>query len=371
MAADQPTFGAPRRRMISGPPPARTGSLDGMVRRIAQPPAPPPAATVTAMPPLARPLTSGATWYAPAALAAATVGIAAGGIGLSASHLHSINLSTVTPQVRVSTHANIKRPTATARVSAANSAAAQAAATTAAQQAMQSVINQQAAAVGVPTGIMAIDLKTGAVASSNADAVFTSASLYKLFVADAIYHGIDAGTIHYADTAGNTGMSVQDCLSAMITVSSNPCGEALAGMVGWDAQNANLHAAGFTHTLLRQSNSEQTSASDVALLLQKLYNGSLVSPTSSNAFINLLKAQQINDRLPVGLPAGVSVAHKTGDLNGLAHDAGIVYAPSGDYIVAALTGPWDSTGTAYSWFNGFSDSLYSSLTAARAPKVVR
>jgi beta-lactamase class A len=55
-----------------------------------------------------------------------------------------------------------------------------------------------------------------------------------------------------------------------------------------------------------------------------------------------LLGQRINDRLPVGLPPGVPIAHKTGNLPGLAHDAGIVYAPEGPYIVVVLTEDlWD------------------------------
>ena len=351
--------------------------MDGLIRRVAQPialPAP-PAAVAAALPapaPIAEALPKSTNWLWPATLATVTVGIAAATLTGEASHIRDIRLSSILPRAKtVAHHAAAAKPAVKPSAAATTAAASATAAKTAATQAMQSAVNQAASSAGVSTGIMTIDLKTGAVASSNADTVFTSASIYKLFVANAIFRGIDSGTIKYTDAAGSTGMNVQSCLQAMITVSSNPCGEALAGIVNWDSQNAGFHAAGYTHTLLRQFNSEQTSASDVALLLQRLYNGTLVSPASTTAFINLLKAQQINDRLPVGLPAGVTVAHKTGDLNGLAHDAGIVYAPTGNYIVVGMSGPWKSTGQAYGWFNKFSDSLYSSLTASRVQKVIR
>lgn len=351
------------RQLVALPASDRLSSIDGLVRRVAA--APQPIGVVEAVAPLptAQPLASGTSWYLPAALAAVTVGIAAGALRLEANNLPSLNLASLLPRAGVTSHAVAAPKPSPARVTSNSAALSTSLAAT--QQVMQNVITQHAAAAGVPTGITAIDLKTGALASSNADAIFTSASLYKLFVAKAIYAGIDAGTIHNTDIAPGTTMSVQSCLNQMITVSSNPCGEALGSMVGWDSQNASLHAAGFTHTSLRQYDSEQTSAGDVALLLKKLYNGSLLSSPSSTAFINLLKAQQINDRLPVGLPAGVTVAHKTGDLNGLAHDAGIVYAPGGNYIVVALSGPWSSTNQAYSWFSGFSDALYSALAGTR------
>ena len=229
---------------------------------------------------------------------------------------------------------------------------------------LQTIVNQAAASAGVPTGIVVTDVANGATASSNADTVFVSASIYKLYVADAIYHGIDAGSVSLAQSAGDTGLNVGQCLNYMITVSSNPCGEALAGIVGWNSQNPALHAAGFTHTVLSLTSNEQTSASDVALLLQKLYRGQLVSASSTAAFIKLLKAQQINNRLPAGLPAGTVIAHKTGDLNGLVHDAGIVYTAHGDYIVVALTGPWAEPGNAPAWFANFSSQVYAAVTGS-------
>jgi beta-lactamase class A len=354
------------RQLVALPSPDRLSSIDGLVRRVVATPQPIGIVEAVAPLPTAQPLSSGASWYLPAALAAVTVGIAAGVLRLEASNLPSLDLASLLPRTGVASHAIASPTPRPARVTTKSAAPSVLLASI--QQAMQNVVTQHAAAAGVPTGIMTIDLKTGAVASSNADTIFTSASLYKLFVAKAIYAGIDAGSIRYTDIAPGTNLNVQNCLNQMITVSSNPCGEALGSLAGWDSQNASLRAAGFTHTTLRQYDSEQTSASDVALLLKKLYNGSLLSSSSSTAFINLLKAQQINDRLPVGLPVGVSVAHKTGDLNGLAHDAGIVYAPSGNYIAVALSGPWNNTSQAYSWFNGFSDTLYSALASTHGAK---
>jgi beta-lactamase class A len=37
------------------------------------------------------------------------------------------------------------------------------------------------------------------------------------------------------------------------------------------------------------------------------------------------------------VPAGVEIAHKTGSLPGLLHDAGIVFSEGGDYVIVVLT----------------------------------
>ncbi len=53
--------------------------------------------------------------------------------------------------------------------------------------------------------------------------------------------------------------------------------------------------------------------------------------------LEILKRQRINDRIPKYLPDDLEVAHKTGELDGFKHDAGIVYTPKGDYLFIALS----------------------------------
>jgi beta-lactamase class A len=57
--------------------------------------------------------------------------------------------------------------------------------------------------------------------------------------------------------------------------------------------------------------------------------------------VALLSRQKVNDRLPARLPRGTRVAHKTGNWDNATHDVGIVYAPSGPYVLAVLSDlPW-------------------------------
>jgi beta-lactamase class A len=80
-----------------------------------------------------------------------------------------------------------------------------------------------------------------------------------------------------------------------------------------------------------------TTADDVASLYMQLLRGEVVDADASQEMLDLLAQQQINDRLPVLLPSDTVVAHKTGNLDGLVHDAGVIYAPAGPIIVAVLT----------------------------------
>jgi beta-lactamase class A len=52
----------------------------------------------------------------------------------------------------------------------------------------------------------------------------------------------------------------------------------------------------------------------------------------------ILLAQEFNEKIPAGVPRGVPVAHKTGEITAHSHDAAIVY-PSGKrpYVLVVLT----------------------------------
>ena len=54
--------------------------------------------------------------------------------------------------------------------------------------------------------------------------------------------------------------------------------------------------------------------------------------------LELLAAQEFNEGIPAGLPAGTRVAHKTGWVASLYHDAGVIY-PYGvpPYVLSVLT----------------------------------
>lgn len=80
-----------------------------------------------------------------------------------------------------------------------------------------------------------------------------------------------------------------------------------------------------------------TTAEDIGWLYAQLLQGLVVSPEASAEMLALLTDQQVNDRLPAYLPDGTVVAHKTGNLDGIVHDAGVIYAPAHEVIVVVLS----------------------------------
>lgn len=79
-------------------------------------------------------------------------------------------------------------------------------------------------------------------------------------------------------------------------------------------------------------------AHDLLLALETIANGTAFSKASSERMIDILKAQEFNEKIPAGLPPGTPVAHKTGDITGVHHDAAIVFPPGEQpYVLVVLT----------------------------------
>jgi beta-lactamase class A len=207
---------------------------------------------------------------------------------------------------------------------------------------LQTVIDDFAKEQSVRFSVVAVDFTTGARARHLADRQVRSASLYKLFVARELLRRIYAGELRRdAPARDSKGRTVGECLRAMIVMSDNDCGVAGLNMVGRGKQDAELVHAGYVSTSL--ASPQLTSADDIALFFTRVRDGTLLGKGDEKAsaeLYQLLKEQQVNDRLPAGLPASTPIAHKTGDIRTWAHDAGVITTPNGDVLVAILSGPW-------------------------------
>ena len=202
---------------------------------------------------------------------------------------------------------------------------------------LQAAVNQFAAGQSVPFDVVVHDFRTGRRASLRSTRVVLSASLYKLFVARELLRRIHEGQLSPdAPINDADGHTVGQCLDLMITISSDECGVAGLNMVGKGSLDPSIHAQGYGGTYL--ASPQRTSAADVALFFERLRDGSLLPQPEIDQLRGFLERQQVNDRLPQGLPPGTKLAHKTGDRYGWAHDAGIVHAPSGDYLIVVLSG---------------------------------
>ena len=134
----------------------------------------------------------------------------------------------------------------------------------------------------------------------------------------------------------------------MITHSSNLATNTLLTVVAADSVTAVTRALGTTRMLVRRGVEDgpafraglnnTTTASDLAALLAAIATNRAASATSCGWMRDVLFAQAFNTAIPAGLPPGTRVAHKTGDITKVEHDAAIVYPQRGaPYVLVVLT----------------------------------
>ncbi len=211
------------------------------------------------------------------------------------------------------------------------------------------------------------DLKfRNAMLANNETSKFAAASLLKLPILAAAFNAISEGqmalntivAIKRKDITGGSGklkgyklpfkLSIGKLLELMISASDNTATNKIISILGRDYINEEFIKTGLKDTHLarpmmdfsqRKNGVENyTSSRDIASILEKIYDRKLINATMSDLALSFLKKQKVNDRLPRYLPKNTVIAHKTGLEKGTVHDAGIVFAPGGDYIICVLTG---------------------------------
>jgi beta-lactamase class A len=229
------------------------------------------------------------------------------------------------------------------------------------------------------TAVVVRHLRTGASAAVHQGDVFPSASLAKLPIQVETFRHLDAGTLRRDETilvtseavtdgAGvlqaRTGerLPVSELLQLSVSVSDNTAARLLLQRIGGvDAVNATMARLGLNDTrLYADERPNTTSARDMATLLAWLAAqppGKLATPATlvlpwrpgnrgavgvpdapvPSTLPALLNQPQAQQWLVDGLPRGVPIAHKSGQLPNVRHDAGIVYGPRGPYVIVVLT----------------------------------
>jgi beta-lactamase class A len=80
-----------------------------------------------------------------------------------------------------------------------------------------------------------------------------------------------------------------------------------------------------------------TTAYDLMLIFRALGESRVISSDASQKMIEILAAQEHNNGIPAGFPKGTRVAHKTGWITEIGHDAGLIITPEGSYALVVLT----------------------------------
>ncbi|MGZ8471844.1 MAG: serine hydrolase, partial [Gemmatirosa sp.] len=234
----------------------------------------------------------------------------------------------------------------------------------------------------VPTAVVAVSVRDLAPGGGGfdlaGDSVFHAASTMKLPVMIELFRSADRGELaldqeillvnQFASVADGSPyaldavddsdsaayamvgrrVAVRELVRRMIVRSSNLATNAVIALADPARTTATARTLGAARIQVRRGVEDgpafragivnTTTAPDLAALLSALERGTAASPASTRAMLDILAAQEHNEEIPAGLPPGTRVAHKTGWITGVLHDAAIVY-PAGrpPYVLVVLT----------------------------------
>lgn len=247
-------------------------------------------------------------------------------------------------------------------------------------------LHRQVSDIGRDAGAEALavvlhDYETGAGWSLHADRPFHAASTIKIPILLAVYGAIHDGRldplsrVHVRNrfrsvvdgepfrigsgrdansqvhaVLGKT-MRVEELARHMIVTSSNLATNLLLDLVGSEAAQQTVTDLGLEGIeLLRGVEDERAwkvginnrvTARGLARAFRLLAERRAFSPELSGAMLEILHGQEFNSGIPAGLPDGARVAHKTGEISTVAHDAGIVYLPEREPYVLVILSEWN------------------------------
>ncbi len=162
--------------------------------------------------------------------------------------------------------------------------------------------------------------------------------------------------------------SIRELVDVMITRSSNLATNLLIDRVGANEVTALARQLGATTLKVRRGVEDgkafraginnTTTARDLMVLLRALTEGKFFTPEHSDEMVDVLLRQEFNEALPAGVPDDVPVAHKTGSITKIKHDAGIVFPwDRRPYVIAVLV-------------RGLSDETQSNALIANISRIV-
>lgn len=162
-----------------------------------------------------------------------------------------------------------------------------------------------------------------------------------------------AGSLAYSKSG--TKYSVMDVLDHMIRESDNTATDMMIDRLTAEKINERIKALGCQNTELKRpfsklkpednNNTNFTSVEDLGLVLEKMYRGECVDEESDKKMIELLKTAENNVKICryIDKLEGITIAHKTGEINEAQNDAGIIFIDDEEknihraYIVCFMT----------------------------------
>ena len=210
------------------------------------------------------------------------------------------------------------------------------------------------------------DLKSGYVYGYNENVSMTAAGCMKLPIAVSLIKAVEDKKVDFmdkikietSDKVYGTGIihefnereyTVFELMVIMLIQSDNTAANKIIDIVGMEQINEDIRTMGLKNTRLnRKTNDERTditdienitTAYDLSKIWKHLSNGTFLSKDNGQMLIDILRRQQIKNKLALYIPDDlkIEISSKTGDKKGIENDTEYLELPKGKFVFTILS----------------------------------
>ena len=228
------------------------------------------------------------------------------------------------------------------------------------------------------------DLSSGFTYGYNENVQMVSAGCMKLPIAVSLIKDVEDGNVTFLDKVNidvndkvyGTGIihefnsrdyTIFELLVAMLIQSDNTAANKIIDIVGIDKINKDIKEMGLKYTVLNRKTADErskveienfTSSKDLGIIWKHLYNGTFLNEKNSTMLIDILRRQQIKNKLALYIPDDLKyeISSKTGDKKGVENDTALIQLSKGNFVFTVLS-------------QDIPNSVYGTVTLAKCGKM--
>lgn len=228
------------------------------------------------------------------------------------------------------------------------------------------------------------DLSSGFTYGYNENVQMVSAGCMKLPIAVSLIKDVEDGNVTFLDKVNidvddkvyGTGIihefnsrdyNIFELLVAMLIQSDNTAANKIIDIVGIDKINKDIKEMGLKNTVLNRKTADErskveienfTSSKDLGVIWKHLYNGTFLNEKNSTMLIDILRRQQIKNKLALYIPDDLKyeISSKTGDKKGVENDTALIQLSKGNFVFTVLS-------------QDIPNSVYGTVTLAKCGKM--
>lgn len=186
-------------------------------------------------------------------------------------------------------------------------------------------------------GVTLIELSDGSIHQYGVQSPFEAASTAKVLAAAAYYHLVETGAASLDDSLGGYTAGFQ--IKEMIQDSDNESWSSIMDAVGYSELQSYAESIGVSYDPVNNT----LTPGEMAGIMAGLYGGKLLNRQDAAQLLSYMQNTNYESLIAAAVPAGITVFHKYGLLDGELHDASILTNGTDSYAFVVYTKGKDET----------------------------